>query len=212
MGVIKVNISKVYAKAQDRNSVHLYKKNVRTKPNLQSYLEGVTSGNSSLVGSSSKHITLYSTQSVQIPEKTYNTVRLVLLHTIPKIYPNMTKEDFCIYFCKKPHQLLKYHVIASGARADRTSQGMRRAFGTPFMKCCKTKEKIFPFLRIHLSSKYEKNIKLLKEVLFKAKCKLPFKGFVIVEENLDNKSIVEKGKGFLRNQRKNRIHRLKNKS
>ena len=162
MGVIKTKISKVYAKASDRNSVHMYRKCVRSKPNLEKCMNGLSSGNTELIHTSKEKITLYSSQNVNVPHKTYNTIRLVLLHTIPKNFANMLKTDFCVRFEKAPHQLLKYHVIASGARADRTSQGMRRAFGTPFMKGYKPKSvyKSFPFVSIYLSKKYQNFVEI----------------------------------------------------
>ena len=187
MGVIKVNISKVYAKAQDRPSVSVYKKNERIRPNIQKLMDHLNSGNTKLMHEAKQTITLYSTDVVQIPEKTYNSVRLVLLNTIPKALKGIVKTNFCVSFVKAPHQLLKYHVIASGVRADRISQGMANAFGTPFMKSAKQKSnvKLYPFIRIFVSEKYQSNIHLLKSVLQKVKCKLPFRGFVKVQPNLD---------------------------
>lgn len=179
MGVIKTNISKVYAKARDRANVHVYRKGTRTKCNVPMLTTHFTSGNSKLLVQP-KRLAIYSRSTVQVPEKVYETFRLSVLKKIENVCVEGLKTDYCIAFNKYPHQLLRFHAIASGARADRISEGMSNSFGSNFMKAAKIKSGDL-FFTIYLSDKFVINYKKLSIEIKKACAKLPF-NFYIIEE------------------------------
>ena len=75
------------------------------------------------------------------------------------------------YFMKiliYPHNVLRQKSIATGAGADRFSQGMRKAFGRPSGKAAIVKEG----QRLFLVKVDKKNIKFAKEALKRANAKL----------------------------------------
>ena len=181
MGVIKTNISKVYAKARDRANVHVYRKCVRTKCNVPMRIVHFNSGNSSLLKQPTR-IAIYSKSKVQVPEKVYETFRLSVLKNIENVCLNSLKTDYCIVFHKYPHQLLRFHAIASGAKADRISEGMSNAFGTNFMKASKIKKGDL-FFSTYLSQKYVSNFINLIKQMKKSCAKLPFNYYIIIEKN-----------------------------
>lgn len=179
MGVIKTRISKVYAKARDRANVHVYRKGTRTKCNVPMRTIHFTSGNSKLLVQP-KRLALYSRSTVQVPEKVYETFRLSVLKKIENVCLGSLKSDYCIVFHKYPHQLLRFHAIASGAKADRISEGMSNSFGSNFMKASKIKEGDL-FFTVYLADKYDSLTKKLSKEIKKACAKLPF-NFYIIEE------------------------------
>lgn len=179
MGVIKTNISKVYAKARDRANVHVYRKCARTKCNVPMRTVHFNSGNSSLLKQPVR-LALYSKSKVQVPEKVYETFRLSVLKKIENICLNSLKTDYCIVFHKYPHQLLRFHAIASGAKADRISEGMSNSFGSNFMKASKINVGDL-FFTIYLSDKYQPFMKKLSVEIKKACAKLPFNYYIILE-------------------------------
>lgn len=213
MGAIKKRISKVYAKAQDRNCMFSYKRNKRDCNAMPRLISGLTSGNASLIDNRPTVWTLYATQKFQVPEKTYNTVRLVLLNKIPSLSQNLTKDKFCFRFVKAPHQLLKYHAIASGARADRLSQGMSNAAGRAFMRGYKPKrtKENYSFLKIYFAQSHDATIKKkqMLKMMKKLLCKLPFQGFTLHEPN-DQLKTVTRGQRRFRN--KKRMHEIRSKT
>ena len=181
MGVIKVNLSKVYAKARDRNYTHLYKKGKRAPCTLTLRTVHFHTGNSSLINHSKRKIVISTKHKITVPEKTYETVRLCLIKKLSNVYPQILKSQYLIKFTRYPHQLLRFHAIASGVRADRISQGMSNAFGTAFMKACKLKPNdsfIQIYLHPRLESKLEEYIPELKKVM----SKVPFKPHIRIDE------------------------------
>lgn len=187
MGVIKVGISKVYAKAKERAVVHIYKKCKRMKINIPMRTVHFSSGDSTLKNTSSFKIILSSKLERQVPEKVYETVRLCVLKKISNVFPGIPKDNYCIHFCKFPHRLLRFHAIASGARADRISQGMSNSYGSPFMRACLIKPNQ-AFLEIYLSKKYENNIQNLVPEIRKVAAKIPFTFKLEIKPNFENPS------------------------
>lgn len=177
MGVIKTNISKVYAKARDRSNTHVYRKGTRSVLNIPMRTVHFHSGDTGLLKNETR-LRIFSKSSVQVPEKVYEVFRLAVLKKIENVYPGSTKEDYCVMFNKYPHQLLRFHAIASGARADRISEGMSNSFGTNFMKAAKIKVGDV-FFQVFLSSRFEKRINSLKPELKKCCAKLPFNTFIL---------------------------------
>ena len=181
MGVIKTKVSQVYAKARDRNNTHVYRKGARSKVNVPLRTVHFHSGNPKLINNSLR-LTVYSkSPKLQVPQKVYETLRLCIIKKLSNLFRDITKADYCIKFTRYPHQLLRFHAIASGVRADRVSQGMSNAYGSPFMRACI----LAPgenFLQIYLSSKYESKLALIKPELKKALLKAPFKSYMIISK------------------------------
>lgn len=176
---IKTKISKVYAKARDRNYTHIYKDGRRFDSSLgiEKKIVHYSSGEPKL-RSRKTCLELYSLDTRQVPEKSYETVRLSALKKLNSLFKNITKKDYCLRFNLYPHQLLRFHAIAHGARADRLSQGMRNSFGRVFCRAAKVKAGAL-FLQVFLSEKYSnrENFQVLKSTMSSLKCKLPFKAY-----------------------------------
>jgi len=193
---IKLGYSKVYANAKDRNTVNIYKKNKRMKLNLNLRTTHFCTGNAKLKKADNYSFFVYYKQKtlfrkgktprvitrLQVPEKVYQTLRLILLKKITKTCKNIQKAQFCIDFIKFPHQILRYHAIASGARADRISQGMSNAYGRPLTKASVFRRDNELFLRIDVNKKYASYIGTLKQEFRKCMCKVPFKSALKVEK------------------------------
>ncbi|MEM7821488.1 MAG: 50S ribosomal protein L16 [Candidatus Aenigmatarchaeota archaeon] len=77
-----------------------------------------------------------------------------------------------------PHHVVREKPIATGAGADRYSQGMRLAFGKPSLPSAQVKEGE----RIMMLSIRKTNIKIGKEALKKAALKLPTPTRIEIEE------------------------------
>ena len=182
MGVIKTNISKVYARARDRANVHVYKKGKRAPVNVALRTVHFTSGQTKLLRNANYKLIMYSKDTLKVPEKVNETLRLCILKKLSNVYKNLTKEDYCIRFTKYPHQLLRFHAIAAGARADRISLGMSNAFGSNFMKSTKLKSNE-SFVEVYVSFKLETLIDKFKLEFKKLLAKVPFTGYVKILKN-----------------------------
>jgi large subunit ribosomal protein L10e len=79
---------------------------------------------------------------------------------------------------KYPHQVLREHKIAIGAGADRISEGMRAAFGTPVGTAARVK----PGEKVMTIFTTAANLDHAKEALRKAQTKLPTPCRIVVEE------------------------------
>ena len=76
-----------------------------------------------------------------------------------------------------PHNILRENKIATGAGADRISQGMRGAFGTPVSQAAR----VHPGMKVMTVFTQRDHISLAKEALRKAGMKLPTPNRLIVE-------------------------------
>jgi len=88
------------------------------------------------------------------------------------------KGFFAIKIRAVPHHIMRMKPLATGAGADRFSQGMRRAFGKPTGKSCHVKPGKILF-SIYVD---EKHIPLAKEASRKVIAKFPIPCGVDVEE------------------------------
>ena len=77
--------------------------------------------------------------------------------------------DYRLHVRVYPHNVLRENKQATGAGADRVSQGMRRSFG----KAVGTAARVRPNQIIITVETLEKNIAFAKEALHKASSKLP---------------------------------------
>ena len=76
-----------------------------------------------------------------------------------------------------PHNILRENKIATGAGADRISQGMRGAFGTPVSQAAR----VHPGMKVMTVFTQRDHIPHAKEALRKAGMKLPTPNRLIVE-------------------------------
>ena len=181
MGTIKSRFSRVFSKANDSNRTKIYKGHKVSKPTFNFYLRNYESGNAGLKNTAVNVLRVYHTQKFKIPQKCCETMRLCMLKKINNTIPGITKEDYCLRYTKYPHQYLCYHTIASGARADRISQGMRNAYGKAFTRAYKPKNALSLFIEIYLSKKYQKVLSTLKEPITKVMHKCPVKTISKIE-------------------------------
>lgn len=77
-----------------------------------------------------------------------------------------------------PHEVLRENKQATGAGADRISQGMRRSFG----KAIGTAARVLPGQKIMTLKTNKQNFKACKEAFRRARMKLPSPMRVVIEE------------------------------
>ncbi len=77
--------------------------------------------------------------------------------------------DYRLIIRVYPHNVIRENKQATGAGADRVSQGMRRAFG----KAVGTAARIKQYQVIMTVETFEKNVDIAKDALYKAGIKLP---------------------------------------
>ena len=178
---LKRRISRLYAKANDRAYNAVYTKQGRSDKGLKSSmtLRNFESGTSSLRWTSKTRLVLYSSQKVQVIEKLMDKARVCLMRLITKVIP---KEEFLLRFPVIPHQILRNHSMASGAKADRISQGMANSFGKPLQLAARVREGQ-GFLQLYLSPKGSKELNTIKGYLSSLKPRFPFKGYVLLDSN-----------------------------
>lgn len=76
-----------------------------------------------------------------------------------------------------PHNILRENKIATGAGADRISQGMRGAFGLPVSQAAR----VHPGMKVFTVHTYKEHIPHAKEALRKAGMKLPSPIRIVIE-------------------------------
>jgi len=77
-----------------------------------------------------------------------------------------------------PHEVIRENKQATGAGADRVSQGMRRSFG----KAVGTAARVLPGQKIMTLKTNKNNFKYAKEAFRRARMKLPSPARVVIEE------------------------------
>ena len=104
--------------------------------------------------------------NVQIRSNSLESARMTVTKHLNK---NLGLNNFFFKVLIYPHHILRENAMATGAGADRFSEGMRKSFGKPIGQSArvKTNQKIF---MIKAPNNSEKNI---KDALKKASKKLP---------------------------------------
>ncbi len=82
---------------------------------------------------------------------------------------NLGEDGFFLKILVYPHHVLRDHPMATGAGADRYSQGMRRSFGKPFSQAARLSEN----QRLVLAASSPGSESFIKEALDRASKKLP---------------------------------------
>jgi len=112
------------------------------------------------------NIWLVAKQHVQIRHNAIEAARVVTHKYLAK---SIGVENYFLKILIYPHQVLRKHSLATGAGADRFSQGMRLAFGKPIGRAAVVKEG----QRIFLLKTDKKNLKEAREAFRRCNSKLP---------------------------------------
>lgn len=123
------------------------------------------------------HFDLRAREAVQVQDKSLEAARVSLVRVMDKVASN----NFHIKVRKYPHAILREHKMATGAGADRISDGMRLAFGKPVGHAVRAQ---IGDTLITLSCRSE-NVNDAKEAVRKASTKLPTPIDVVVIEQAD---------------------------
>lgn len=146
----------------------------------KSYVKGVPGikihhfemGNKS--GDYNAKVYLVAKQAVQIRHNALEAARVVAHKFLSK---KLGEQKFFMKILKYPHQVYREKPIATGAGADRYSQGMRLAFGKPAGKAVITK----PGMKLVEVRVNKENVEIAKEALKKFSSKIPTKSQIVVE-------------------------------
>jgi large subunit ribosomal protein L10e len=111
-------------------------------------------------------------EAAQVRDSALEAARISAVRVLEKAAPN----EYRLKIRKYPHQILREHKMATGAGADRISDGMRRAFGKPVGHAVRAQigAEIFTIYTT------EAHLADAKEALRKASHKLPIQTRVIV--------------------------------
>lgn len=121
--------------------------------------------------------TLYltATESAQIRDNALEAARVVASKYLQK---KLGKDGYFMKILVYPHQVLREHSIATGAGADRYSQGMAHAFGRPAGIAVRAKAG----QRLIMVRTKKVSLTIAKEALKRAASKLSTKTRIEVEE------------------------------
>lgn len=124
---------------------------------LENFSLTYKNGNKSLLLSPSEEIFSYdlkvSEDKILFPES-LESVRLSVNKTLSS---KLNKLEYYLRVLVYPHQILREHRMAKGAKADRISEGMRRAFGKANKRAIRVK-KDQKIIRILLLKKVDSKI------------------------------------------------------
>ncbi len=126
----------------------------------------------------SYELTLYliAKKSVQIRDNALEAARIVAHKYLSKKIPG---GNYFLKIIAYPHHVIREKPIATGAGADRYSQGMRLAFGKPVGRAVQA----WKGTKIMLLQVDEKHSQVAKEALKKAGYKLPTPVEIKIERN-----------------------------
>ncbi len=113
--------------------------------------------------------------NIQIRDNAIEAARIMVNKYLER---NVGRDNYFFVIRKYPHHVLREHPIATGAGADRYSQGMRLAFGRPIGRAVQIYEnetlfEVFTFKQF---------LNHAKEALRRGKSKLPLQYKIVVEE------------------------------
>ncbi len=122
-------------------------------------------------------VSLASKDRVQVRHNAIESARLVSNRRLEKI---TGKADYYFRVRLYPHHILRENKMIVGAGADRMQTGMQRAFGRVVGIAAQLKkgQNIFS---VYVN---EKDLETAKDAMKAAVRRLPFKGLVIVKENI----------------------------
>lgn len=117
-------------------------------------------------------MSLHVEEAAQVRDIALEAARVSAVRVLEAQVPN----QFHLKVRRYPHQILREHKMATGAGADRISDGMRRAFGKPVGHAVRAQIGM-PLLTVY--TKVE-NLGAAKEALRKASHKLPVPTRVVI--------------------------------
>jgi large subunit ribosomal protein L10e len=114
-------------------------------------------------------------EAAQVRDTALEAARISAVRVLEKAAPN----EYRLKLRRFPHQILREHKMATGAGADRISDGMRRAFGKPVGHAVRAEigSEIITIYTTHA------HLDAAKEALRKASHKLPVPTRVIVSSS-----------------------------
>lgn len=117
-------------------------------------------------GEFDKELTLFTEEKVQIKDNALEAARVVVTRNLTK---TVGEEDFKAKILVYPHHVLRENKQATGAGADRLSEGMRRSFGKKIGNAARV-DANQAVIRVWVD---EENIEVGKDALRRASMKLP---------------------------------------
>ncbi|MFH7882641.1 MAG: 50S ribosomal protein L16 [Candidatus Aenigmatarchaeota archaeon] len=118
---------------------------------------------------------LISKRAVQIRHNALEAARIVAHKFLEK---KVGPSNYFLKFLVYPHHVLREKPVATGAGADRFSQGMRLSFGKPVGVACQIRGN----QRIVMLKINKENLEIGKQALKRLSSKLPTHTFIEVEE------------------------------
>ncbi len=110
-------------------------------------------------------ISLHAEEAAQVRDIALEAARVSAVRVLEARAPN----QFHLKVRRYPHQVLREHKMATGAGADRISDGMRGAFGKPVGHAVRAQIGT-PLLTVYIA---DSNLAIAKEAMRKASHKLP---------------------------------------
>ena len=123
-------------------------------------------------------LTLVARDICQIRHLALESARIVANRHLTKTAGPM---NYCLKIRIYPHEVLRENKQATGAGADRVSQGMRKSFGKPVGTAARVKRGQY-LISVYTSKPHFLNA---KKALKKASAKLPTHCSVIIEKGQD---------------------------
>lgn len=121
------------------------------------------------------HYSIHAEEAANVRDQSLEAVRVSLVRVMESVASN----NYHVKVRKYPHAILREHKMATGAGADRISDGMRRAFGKPVGHAVRANIGDILFT---LSFRSE-NLDSAKEAMRKAATKLPMPSKAVLVED-----------------------------
>jgi len=162
-------IERPYTRVSQKNPRKSYVKGVPF-PKIHQFEMGNKNGNFDAV------LYLVAKESKQIRHNALEAARVVAHKFLEK---KLGAENYFMKILKYPHHVIREKPIATGAGADRYSQGMRLAFGKP----AGVAVQVFAGEKLAMIKTKKESVKIAKEALKKFGLKIPTPISIVVEAN-----------------------------
>jgi large subunit ribosomal protein L10e len=177
---MKRKVTVMYRDSQKRFWSKRKKKGLSYK-GLQPFNLTFSNGNRKImdVKQDSSSLLLIAKQQRTIFPESLESVRLTINRLL---LSRVGKSNYYLEVLKYPHKVLREHRMAKGAKADRISDGMRRAFGKANRRAMLVKQND-TLIKIIYSKNNEKLMETLLPIISKTKSKLSAKSAWTVLKN-----------------------------
>lgn len=166
-GVYKRLDARAYTRKSEKVPRKGYIKGV-PHPKIHQFEGGNSKGNFDI------ELSLVSNETAQLKHNSMEAARVAATKTISTVGPN----EFFLKVRVYPHHVLRLNPLATGAGADRFSQGMSQAFG----KVIGTAARVKKGQKIMSIRVKEDKLLVAKDALRRAKMKFPITSRILVEE------------------------------